>query len=149
MSVHNIYSSYESESFESEAEEMSEIDIEKRTMEQYLGLVRNNQKTEILRPEIGGNDDDAYEHMEKVPEITSLFNIPGISKDAIMLRVFPITLIGAAKRWMGRVPVGTVNTWDLLKNVFILRYCPPSRTAKQLEDIRNFRQEGNETLYQD
>ncbi|GJW39512.1 hypothetical protein Tco_0065357 [Tanacetum coccineum] len=93
-------------------------------------------------------DDDAYEHMEKVPEITSLFNIPGISKDAIMLRVFPITLIGAAKRWMGRVPVGTVNTWDLLKNVFILRYCPPSRTAKQLEDIRNFRQEGNETLYQ-
>nr|GEV24716.1 hypothetical protein [Tanacetum cinerariifolium] len=29
-----------------------------------------------------------------------------------------------------------------------LRYCPPSRTAKQLEEIRNFMQEGDETLYQ-
>ncbi|GJY81662.1 hypothetical protein Tco_0494413, partial [Tanacetum coccineum] len=55
-------------------------------------------------------DEDAYEHVDKVPEITSLLNILGISKDAIMLRVFPITLIGAAKRWMRRVPSETVNT---------------------------------------
>nr|GEV09468.1 hypothetical protein [Tanacetum cinerariifolium] len=42
-----------------------------------------------------------------------------------MLRVFPITLTGAAKR-----------------------YCPPSKTAKQLEDICSFNQEGEKTLYQ-
>nr|GEX50975.1 retrovirus-related Pol polyprotein from transposon TNT 1-94 [Tanacetum cinerariifolium] len=83
----------ESKSSRSESEEMSEIDIEKLTMEQYLGLVRT-------------------------------------------------------KRWMGRIPVGSINTWDLLKKVIILRNCPPSRSAKRLEDIRNFRQEGNETLYQ-
>ncbi|GKA97239.1 hypothetical protein Tco_0825133 [Tanacetum coccineum] len=27
-------------------------------------------------------------------------------------------------------------------------YCPPSKTTKQLEEIRNFKQEGDETLYQ-
>ncbi|GKD92104.1 hypothetical protein Tco_1371941, partial [Tanacetum coccineum] len=27
-------------------------------------------------------------------------------------------------------------------------YCPPSKTAKQLEEIRNFKQEGDKTLYQ-
>ncbi|GKC98917.1 hypothetical protein Tco_1169192 [Tanacetum coccineum] len=27
-------------------------------------------------------------------------------------------------------------------------YCPPSKIAKQLEEIHNFKQEGDETLYQ-
>ncbi|GJY96206.1 zinc knuckle CX2CX4HX4C containing protein [Tanacetum coccineum] len=65
-----------------------------------------------------------------------------------MLRVFPITLTGATKRWVDRLPLGTVNSWDLLKKAFIQRYCPPSKTAKQLEEIRNFKQEGDKTLYQ-
>ncbi|GJZ72470.1 reverse transcriptase domain-containing protein [Tanacetum coccineum] len=34
------------------------------------------------------------------------------------------------------------------KKSFIQRYCPPSKTAKQLEDIHNFKQEGDESLYQ-
>ncbi|GKA72727.1 cysteine-rich receptor-like protein kinase [Tanacetum coccineum] len=65
-----------------------------------------------------------------------------------MLRVFPITLMGAAKRWVKRLPPEAINTWDLLKQAFIQRYCPPSKIAKQLEEIHNFKQEGDETLYQ-
>ncbi|GJR74481.1 zinc knuckle CX2CX4HX4C containing protein [Tanacetum coccineum] len=41
-----------------------------------------------------------------------------------------------------------VNIWDLLKKAFIQRYCPPSKTAKRLEDIHNFNQESDESLYQ-
>ncbi|GJS20919.1 zinc knuckle CX2CX4HX4C containing protein [Tanacetum coccineum] len=52
-----------------------------------------------------------------------------------MLRVFPITLNGAAKRWVDRLTPGTINIWDLLQKDFTQRYCPPSKTAKQLEDI--------------
>ncbi|GKC94446.1 hypothetical protein Tco_1159888 [Tanacetum coccineum] len=37
---------------------------------------------------------------------------------------------------------------DLLKKALIQRYCPPSMTAKKLEDIYNFKQEGDESLYQ-
>ncbi|GKA24081.1 hypothetical protein Tco_0710114 [Tanacetum coccineum] len=73
----------------------------------------------------GNKNDDAHDHVERVLDIVRLFNIPGVTHDAVMLRFFPITLTGAAKR-----------------------YCPPSKTAKQLEDIRNFKQEGDETLYQ-
>ncbi|GJW87957.1 putative ribonuclease H-like domain-containing protein, partial [Tanacetum coccineum] len=47
-----------------------------------------------------------------------------------------------------RLALGTINTWDLLKKAFIQRYCPPFMTAKQLEDIHNFKQEGDESLYQ-
>ncbi|GJS57931.1 hypothetical protein Tco_0652715 [Tanacetum coccineum] len=149
---------------------MAEGEIDNLTMEQYLALTRGNQAPGVVKPEIGGNvnfeikvqvparkrgdtfsreqNDDAHEHVERVLDIVSLFNIPGVSHDAVMLRVFPITLTGAAKRWVDRLPPGTVDSWDLLKKAFIQRYCPPSKTAKQLEEIRNFKQEGDETLYQ-
>ncbi|GJW21774.1 hypothetical protein Tco_0032396 [Tanacetum coccineum] len=93
-------------------------------------------------------NDDAHEHVERVLDIVSLFNIPGVSHDNVMLRVFPITLTRATKQLVDRLPPGTVNSWDLLKKACIQRYCPPSKTAKQLEEIRNFKQERDETLYQ-
>nr|GEV39268.1 hypothetical protein [Tanacetum cinerariifolium] len=46
------------------------------------------------------------------------------------------------------LPPRTVDSWDLLKKAFIQRYRPLLKTAKQLEEIRNFKQEGDETLYQ-
>ncbi|GKC87383.1 hypothetical protein Tco_1148032, partial [Tanacetum coccineum] len=55
ISVHNIFSFYESESSESEYEEMSEVDIKKLTMYQYLALDRGYQRSGVVRPEIGGN----------------------------------------------------------------------------------------------
>ncbi|GJW00729.1 hypothetical protein Tco_1555980 [Tanacetum coccineum] len=96
----------------------------------------------------GNKNDDAHEHVERVLDIVSLFKIPGVTHDAVMLRVFPITLTGAAKRWVDRLSSRNVDSWDLLKKDFIQRYCPPSKTAKQLEDICNFKQEGDETVYQ-
>ncbi|GKA41690.1 hypothetical protein Tco_0734350 [Tanacetum coccineum] len=124
---------------------MGEVDINTLTMEQYVALTQGNQARGVLKPEIGGNvnfkiksqfmrelrkdtfsmnkNDDAHEHVEQVLDIVSLFNIPGVSHDAVMLRVFPFTLTGAAKR-----------------------YCPPSKTAKQLEEIRNFKKEAIQTM---
>ncbi|GJU40762.1 hypothetical protein Tco_1193719 [Tanacetum coccineum] len=149
---------------------MAGVDINSLTMEQYLALARGNQAPGVVKPEIGGNvnfeiksqfmrelredtfsgnkNEDAHDHVDRILSIVSLFNIPGVSRDAIMLRVFPFTLIGAAKRWVDRLTPGAVNTWDLLKNAFIQSYCPPSKTAKQLEDIHNFKQEDDESLYQ-
>ncbi|GJT66908.1 zinc knuckle CX2CX4HX4C containing protein [Tanacetum coccineum] len=74
-----------------------------------------------------------------------MFNILGVSQDAVLLRVFLFTLTGSAKRWVDRLSPGAVKTWDLLKKAFIQRYCPPSKTAKQLEDIHNFKQESDES----
>nr|GFA63188.1 hypothetical protein [Tanacetum cinerariifolium] len=118
---------------------MAKGEIDNLTMEQYLALTRGNQAP---------SNDDAHEHVERVLDIFSLFNILGVSHDAVMLHVFPITLTGVAERWVDRIPLGTVDSWDLLKKAFIQRYRPPSKTAKQLEEIRNFKQEGEETLYQ-
>ncbi|GJU87689.1 hypothetical protein Tco_1295235 [Tanacetum coccineum] len=47
----------------------------------------------------GNKNEDAHDHIDRVLNIVGLFNIPGVSKDTVMLRFFPFTLTGAAKRW--------------------------------------------------
>ncbi|GJY59390.1 hypothetical protein Tco_0459282 [Tanacetum coccineum] len=94
---------------------MAEGEIDNLTMEQYLALTQGNQALGVVKPEIEGNvnfeiksqfiqelredtffrnkNDDAHEYVERVLDIVNLFNIPGQSHDAVMLRVFPITLL--------------------------------------------------------
>ncbi|GJT21207.1 hypothetical protein Tco_0891144 [Tanacetum coccineum] len=77
------------------------------TMEQYLALSRENQAQGVVKPEIRGNvnfeiksqfmrelredtfsgnkDEDAHDHIDRVLSIVGLFNIPRVSKDAVML----------------------------------------------------------------
>ncbi|GKC70293.1 hypothetical protein Tco_1116176 [Tanacetum coccineum] len=40
------------------------------------------------------------------------------------------------------------NITEDLKTKFLNKYCPPGRTAKKMEEIINFQQEPDETLYQ-
>ncbi|GKA61104.1 uncharacterized mitochondrial protein-like protein [Tanacetum coccineum] len=115
---------------------MAGVDIDTLTMEQYLALSRENQAPGVVKPEIGGNvnfkiksqfmrelredtfsgnkNEDAHDHIDRVLNIVGLFNISVVSKDAVMLPVFPLTLTEAAKRWVDRLAPGTINTWDLL-----------------------------------
>nr|GEX15215.1 hypothetical protein [Tanacetum cinerariifolium] len=116
---------------------MAEGDIDNLKIEQNLTLTRGNQAPGVVKPKISGNvnfeiksqfmrelredtfsankTDDAHEHVERVLDIVSLFNIPGVTHDAVMLYVFPITFIRAAKRWVDRVSPRTIDSWDLFK----------------------------------
>ncbi|GKA68287.1 hypothetical protein Tco_0768204 [Tanacetum coccineum] len=86
---------------------MAGVDIDTLTMEQYLALPRENQAPGVVKPKIGGNvkfeiksqfirelregtffgnkDEDAHDHIDRVLSIVGLFNIPRVSKDAVML----------------------------------------------------------------
>ncbi|GKB34502.1 putative reverse transcriptase domain-containing protein, partial [Tanacetum coccineum] len=111
--------------------EMGDVDINTLTMEQYLALTRGNR---VVKSKIGNNVNF---------EIKSHFMRE--LREATFLRT---KNDDALKHIEKRIPSGTINTWDLLMKAFIQMYYPPSKTAKQLEDIHNFKQEGDETLYQ-
>ncbi|GKD67840.1 hypothetical protein Tco_1321930 [Tanacetum coccineum] len=64
-----------------------------------------------------------------------------------MLRAFPISLTRAASRWLRNKPTRSILTWEVLKSKFLSKYCPPSRTAKKMEEINNFQQEPYENLF--
>ncbi|GKB22965.1 pyruvate dehydrogenase (acetyl-transferring) kinase, mitochondrial [Tanacetum coccineum] len=61
-----------------------------------------------------------------------------------MLRAFPMSLTGAASRWLRNKRSGSIKTWEDLKAKFLSKY----RTAKKIEEINNFHQESKETFYQ-
>ncbi|GJT13666.1 gag-pol polyprotein, partial [Tanacetum coccineum] len=159
----NLFSNQEY-SEEEETEAMAE------KMEQYTGKTRTDYGSGFARPKIeekdsfelkgqflkelrentfsGLDNEDANEHIEKVLKIVDLFHVPNITMDQLMLRVFPISLTGAASRWLRNEPTGSIKTWEDLKTKFLNKYCPPGQTAKKMEEINNFQQEPDETLYQ-
>ncbi|GKB35712.1 mitochondrial proton/calcium exchanger protein-like protein isoform X1 [Tanacetum coccineum] len=65
-----------------------------------------------------------------------------------MLRAFLMSLTRAASHWLRNKPSGSIPTWEDLKIKFLSKYCPHARTAKKMEEINNFQQEPDETLYQ-
>ncbi|GJV44449.1 retrovirus-related pol polyprotein from transposon TNT 1-94 [Tanacetum coccineum] len=96
----------------------------------------------------GSDNEDANEHIEKVLKIVDLFHVPNITVDQLMLRVFPISLTRAASHWLRNKPTGSIKIWEDLKTKFLNKYCPPGRTSKKMEEINNFQQEPDETLFQ-
>ncbi|GKF03623.1 hypothetical protein Tco_0030546 [Tanacetum coccineum] len=140
------------------------------TMEQYMSKTRTDYGSGVVRPKIEEKDsfeltgqflkelrentfsssdnEDANEHIEKVLEIVDLFHVPNITVDQLMLRVFPISLTRAASRWLRKEPTGSIKNGKDLKTKFLNKYCPPGRTTKKMEEINNFQQEADETLYQ-
>ncbi|GJU92772.1 hypothetical protein Tco_1317528 [Tanacetum coccineum] len=44
-------------------------------------------------------------------------------------------------------PSGSITNWETLKTKFLNKYCPPTRTAKKMEEINNFQQEPDESLF--
>ncbi|GKD18392.1 hypothetical protein Tco_1207550 [Tanacetum coccineum] len=140
------------------------------TMEQYMSKTQTDYGSGVARPKIeekdsfelkaqflkelrentfsGSDNEDANEHIEKVLKIVDLFHVSNITEDQLMLRVFPISLTGAASRWLRNEPTSSIKTWEDFKTKFLKKYCPPGRTAKKMEEINNFQQEPDETIYQ-
>ncbi|GJT72110.1 hypothetical protein Tco_1031396 [Tanacetum coccineum] len=85
---------------------MAGVDIDTLTMEQYLALSRENQAPGVVKPKIEGNvnfkiksqfmrelkedsfsgnkDEDAHDLIDRVLIIVGLFNIPRVTKDALL-----------------------------------------------------------------
>ncbi|GJS09202.1 retrovirus-related pol polyprotein from transposon TNT 1-94 [Tanacetum coccineum] len=152
-----------------EHSEEETIEIMTETMEQYMSKTCGNYGSGIARPKIGDKThfelkgkflkehrentfsgsklEDANKHIEKVLEIVDLFHIPEATQDQIMLRAFPMSLIGAASRWLRNKPSGSITNWETLKMKFLNKYYPPAHTAKKMEEINNFQQEPDESLF--
>nr|GEX66486.1 hypothetical protein [Tanacetum cinerariifolium] len=64
-----------------------------------------------------------------------------------MLQAFCMSLTGDASHWLRNKPSSSIKTWEDLKMKFLNKYCPPARTTNKMEEINNFQQEPDETLY--
>ncbi|GKC96213.1 hypothetical protein Tco_1161655 [Tanacetum coccineum] len=116
------------------------------TMEQYMSKTRTDYGSGVARPKIdnkdqfklkgqflkelqentfnGSDNKDANIQIEKVLKIVDLFYVLNITVDQLMLRVFPISLNGAAIRWLRNEPTD-IPTRQILDS----RGAIPSKTA--------------------
>ncbi|GJZ95563.1 zf-CCHC domain-containing protein [Tanacetum coccineum] len=67
--------------------------------------------------------------------------------DSFLRWTFPVSLTGAASIWLRNQPSGSITTCELLKTKFLNKYSPPARTAKKMEEINNFQQEPDVSLF--
>ncbi|GJX76199.1 DNA-directed DNA polymerase, partial [Tanacetum coccineum] len=121
-----------------EYSEEEETEAMAETMEQYMSKTRTDYGSRVARPKIDNKDQFELkgQFLKELRENT--FNSSD-NEDANEHIEKVLEIVD-----LFHVP----NITEDLKTKFLNKYCPPGRTAKKLEEINNFQQEPDETLYQ-
>nr|GEY42368.1 reverse transcriptase domain-containing protein [Tanacetum cinerariifolium] len=92
--------------------------------------------------------DDANKHLDKFLHVTQSIKLNGVTDDALHLYLFPHSLTHHATAWFDRLPRNSINTFEQMAKMFLRKYFPPSMVIKLLNEITNFRQRPNESLFE-
>ncbi|GKC96820.1 reverse transcriptase domain-containing protein [Tanacetum coccineum] len=72
----------------------------------------------------------------------------GVTNDALRLYLFPYSLTHHATAWFDRLPKNFIHTFQEMALKFLSKYFPPSMVTKLRNDISNFRQLPDESLFE-
>ena len=92
--------------------------------------------------------DDANKHLDKYLTVTQSMKQHGVTDDALRLYLFPYSLAHHATAWFDRLPKNSIRTFDEMVTKFLAKYFPPSMVTKLRNDISNFRQLPDESLFE-
>ena len=83
----------------------------------------------------GKAHEDASAHL--LLEIYSTFTIRGVTQDAILLRLFPFSLLGKAKQWF-YANKDRNTTWDNCSTTFLAKFFPTGRPMLCVRESQAF-----------
>ncbi|GKB80271.1 reverse transcriptase domain-containing protein [Tanacetum coccineum] len=92
--------------------------------------------------------DDANRHIDKFLEVTQHMKQNGVSDDALRLSLFPYSLTHHATAWYDRLPRNSIHSFDDMMRKFLSKYFSPSMVTQLRNEITNFRQVPNESLFE-
>nr|GEZ93283.1 reverse transcriptase domain-containing protein [Tanacetum cinerariifolium] len=92
--------------------------------------------------------DDSNKHLDKFLHVTQSIKVNGVTDDALRLYLFPHSLTHHATAWFDRLPRNTINTFEQMDKMFLEKYFPPSMVTKLRNEITNFRQHLDESLFE-
>nr|GEV62796.1 reverse transcriptase domain-containing protein [Tanacetum cinerariifolium] len=92
--------------------------------------------------------DDANKHLDKFLHVTESTKVNGVTDDALRLYLFPYSLTHHATAWFDRLPRNSINTFVQMAKMFLGKYFPPSMATKLINEITNFRQRPDESLFE-
>nr|GEY71524.1 reverse transcriptase domain-containing protein [Tanacetum cinerariifolium] len=92
--------------------------------------------------------DDANKHLDKFLHVTQCIKVNGVTDDALHLYLFPHSLTHHATTWFDRLPRNSINIFEQMAKMFLEKYFPPSMVTKLRNEIINFRQLPDESLFE-
>ncbi|GJR45762.1 reverse transcriptase domain-containing protein [Tanacetum coccineum] len=92
--------------------------------------------------------DDANKHLDKFLTITQSMKQNGVIDDALRLYLIPYNLTHHVTAWFDRLPKNSMHTFQEMATKFLSKYFPPSMVTKLRNDISNFRQLPDESLFE-
>nr|GEV63833.1 reverse transcriptase domain-containing protein [Tanacetum cinerariifolium] len=92
--------------------------------------------------------DDANKHLDKFLHVTQSIKVNGVTDDALRLYLFPHSLTHHATAWFDRLPRNSINTFEQMAKMFLGKYFPPSMVTKLRNEITNFCQRLDESLFE-
>ena len=116
------------------------VEIE-RTFELKPGLINMVQANQFC----GKAHEDASAHLQYFLEISSTFTIQDIPRDAILLRLFPFSLLGRVKQWFYAIKEKN-TTWALCSTNFLAKFFPMGKTNTLRGKIISFQQQNDESV---
>nr|GEU30154.1 reverse transcriptase domain-containing protein [Tanacetum cinerariifolium] len=103
---------------------------------------------ELCQPSLNGRGDDANKHLDKFLHVTQGIKVNGVTDDALRLYLFPHSLTHHATTWFDRLSRNSINTFEQMAKMFLRKYFPPSMVTKLINEITNFRQRPDESLFE-
>nr|GEX35650.1 reverse transcriptase domain-containing protein [Tanacetum cinerariifolium] len=102
---------------------------------------------ELCQPTLNGRGDDANKHLDKFLHVTQSIRVNEVTDDAVHLYLFPHSLTHHATAWFDRLPRNFINTFKKMAKMFIGKDFPSSIVTKLKNEITNFRQRPDESLF--
>ena len=85
-------------------------------------------------------------HLASFIEVYNTIKYNGVTEEALILRLFPLSLSDRAKHWLTSQPPDSITSWNDLVQKFLTKFFPPSKIAQLVQEINTFRQFEGENL---
>ncbi|XP_062115229.1 uncharacterized protein LOC133829536 [Humulus lupulus] len=106
------------------------------------------QMLQIVGQFSGMPTEDPHLHLRLFIEVSDSFKLPGVTEDALRLKLFPYSLRNRARAWLNSLPSDSVTTWQELAERFLTKHFPPTKNAKLHNEITSFQRLKEESLYE-
>nr|GFA12753.1 hypothetical protein [Tanacetum cinerariifolium] len=103
---------------------------------------------ELCQPTLNDRGDDANKHLDKFLHVTQSIKVNGVIDDALRLYLFSHSLTHHATAWFDRFPMNSITTFEQMAKMLLEKYFPPYMVTKLRNEITNFRQSPDESLFE-
>nr|GEU46629.1 DNA-directed DNA polymerase [Tanacetum cinerariifolium] len=84
----------------------------------------------------------------KIDMIQQSIKVNGVTDDVLFLYLFPYSLTHHATAWFDRLPSNSNITFEQMAKMFLEKYFPPLMVTKLRNEITNFHQRPDESLFE-